>query len=184
MRFGSLVLAMAFISTSLQAEEAYPPTPVGAVELKTLPPARIIVTESGESYFSQNNRLFGRLFRYIDANSIPMTTPVEARIEPGSMIFHLDSKSARRDDLQETEVVKIQDYPERLVAAIGIRGSYSAENYNRNLEKLRIWIAEQPQLQLAGEPYAVYWNGPFVPGPFKRSEVHYPVRRVEPIAGD
>ena len=29
----------------------------------------------------------------------------------------------------------------------------------------------------AGECYGVYWNGPFIPGFFKRSEVHLPIRK-------
>ncbi len=31
----------------------------------------------------------------------------------------------------------------------------------------------------AGEPFAVYWDGPFKPWFMKRAEVHVPVRRVQ-----
>jgi hypothetical protein len=32
------------------------------------------------------------------------------------------------------------------------------------------------QWEAAGEPYAVFWNSPFMPGFLKRSEVHQPLR--------
>jgi effector-binding domain-containing protein len=65
--------------------------------------------------------------------------------------------------------------PERRVAAIGIRGSYSRENYEEALTELKGWLAKQPGLRATGEPYAVYWNSPFVPFFLKHSEVHVPV---------
>jgi len=38
------------------------------------------------------------------------------------------------------------------------------------------WLAAQPTVEAAGEPYAVYWNAPYVPPFMKRFEVHVPVR--------
>ena len=64
---------------------------------------------------------------------------------------------------------------ERRVAAIGIRGSYSRENYDEGLAELRAWLAKRTDVKAVGEPYAVYWNSPFVPFFFKQSEVHIPV---------
>ncbi len=37
-----------------------------------------------------------------------------------------------------------------------------------------------PDLQITGEPYAVYWNGPFTLWFLKQFEVHLPVRQVPP----
>ncbi|NDA25555.1 MAG: ABC transporter substrate-binding protein, partial [Verrucomicrobia bacterium] len=59
--------------------------------------------------------------------------------------------------------------------SIGIRGGYSRESYETNLAKLRSWLKNQKDWKEAGEPYAVYWNGPFTLPFFKRSEVHLPV---------
>ena len=36
---------------------------------------------------------------------------------------------------------------------------------------------KKPDYEKLGKAYGVYWHGPFVPGPFKRSEVHLPIRR-------
>ena len=172
-----LLLLMAPLLPSLASgiEEAYPRTSPGDIELKTLPAARWMRTESSKDYFASDNGLFMRLFRYIDANKIPMTAPVEAGISPGTMVFYMDRNSAKRPDLAETAQVKLTSVPERRVAAVGIRGSYSRDNYEEALGRLREWLARNAEVRSAGEPYAVYWNSPFVPFFLKHSEVHIPV---------
>ncbi|MEY2750201.1 MAG: hypothetical protein RLZZ550_172 [Verrucomicrobiota bacterium] len=177
MRLPHLLLAMAtFVPSFLRGtEEAYPRTPMGSIETKTLPAARLMLAESPKGYFEAGNGLFMKLFRYIDGNQIPMTAPVEARLQPGVMVFYMDAGSAKRTDLQATAQVKLAETPARLVAAIGVRGSYSRENFDEALAKLKAWLAARPDLAAQGEPYAVYWNSPFVPGIFKHSEVHIPV---------
>ena len=55
---------------------------------------------------------------------------------------------------------------------MGIRGSYSRENYEEALTELRTWLAKRTDVKPIGEPYAVYWNSPFVPFFLKQSEVH------------
>ncbi len=174
--FLSVALAIVAAAANLGAvEEAYPRTSPGDLELKTLPAARWMRTESSKDYFAGDNGLFMKLFRYIDSNKIPMTAPVEAGITPGTMVFYMDDASARRTDLAETPQVKLSSVPERRVAAIGIRGSYSRENYDEALAELRAWLAKRADVKAAGEPYAVYWNSPFVPFFLKQSEVHIPV---------
>ena len=173
-----LRVALAFVAATaslMAVSEAYPRTAPGELELKTLPAARWMRTESAKDYFAADNGLFMRLFRYIDANKIPMTAPVEAGIRPGTMVFYMDPASAKRVDLAETPQVKLTSVPERRVAAIGIRGSYSRENYEEALAELRAWLARNTEVKAAGEPYAVYWNSPFVPFFLKHSEVHIPV---------
>jgi hypothetical protein len=169
-------LALAVASARLSAvSEAYPRTAPGDLELKTLPAARWMRTESSTDYFAADNGLFMKLFRYIDSNKIPMTAPVEAGIKPGTMVFYMDDASAQRADLAETPQVKLSSVPERRVAAIGIRGSYSRENYEEALTELKAWLAKRTDVKAAGEPYAVYWNSPFMPFFLKQSEVHSPV---------
>ena len=171
-----VALALAVGSAKLAAvSEAYPRTSPGDLELKTLPAARWMRTESANDYFAADNGLFMKLFRYIDSNKIPMTAPVEAGIKPGTMVFYMDDASARRADLAETAQVKLSSVPERRVAAIGIRGSYSRENYEEALTELKAWLAKRTDVKSSGEPYAVYWNSPFVPFFLKQSEVHIPV---------
>jgi effector-binding domain-containing protein len=179
--FLRVALAIVASAANLSAvSEAYPRTSPGDLELKTLPAARLMRSESAKDYFASDNGLFMKLFRYIDANKIPMTAPVEAGISPGTMVFYLDEASAKRADLAETPLVKLAAVPERRVAAIGIRGSYSRENYEEALAALRAWLALRADVEAAGAPYAVYWNSPFVPFFFKHSEVHLPVRAKAP----
>ncbi|MEI6713099.1 MAG: heme-binding protein [Verrucomicrobiota bacterium] len=177
-----LRVALALVTSSgslLAVSEAYPRTAPGDLELKTLPPARWMRTESAKDYFDSDNGLFMKLFRYIDSNRIPMTAPVEAGIKPGTMVFYMDQVSAKRADLAETPLVKLSSVPERRVAAIGIRGSYSRVNYEEALVELRAWLAKRTDVKPAGQPYAVYWNSPFVPFFLKQSEVHIPVAQTK-----
>ena len=158
-------------------DSAYPMTAAGFCEIKTLPAGTILRTSSRGEYFEENKDLFMRLFRTINENRVPMTTPVEAKMKPGTMVFYLDSASAKRKDLQLPEGVKRQNLPERNVASVGIRGVYSQASYESNLAKLRDWLKSQGRWEEAGEPYAVYWNSPFMLPFLKRSEVHVPVVR-------
>ena len=180
----TLLIMCALIPSFLRgAEDAYPRTPVGVCETKRLPAARLMLATGQGNYFTSGNRLFGRLFRYIQSNNIPMTAPVEARMEPAVMVFYCDPASAGREDLKASPEVVLQSVPERTVAAIGIRGSYTSESYAANLAKLREWLKTRADLRGTGEPYAVYWDSPFVPGFMKRSEVHIPVEPVPAPAG-
>ena len=159
-------------------ESAYPMTAAGFCEIKTLPAGTILRTSSQGEYFQENNGLFMRLFRTINDNKVPMTVPVEARMKPGTMVFYLDRGSVPRKDLRLTAGVTRQNLPVRTVASIGIRGGYTRESYEKNLAKLREWLKTQKKYRAAGEPYAVYWNGPFTLAPFKRSEIHLPVQKI------
>ena len=159
-------------------ESAYPMTAAGFCEIKTLPAGTILRTSSQGEYFQENNGLFMRLFRTINDNKVPMTVPVEAKMKPGTMVFYLDKKSVPRKDLRLPAGVTRENLPARTVASIGIRGGYTRESYEKNLVKLREWLKTQKKYRAVGEPYAVYWNGPFTLAPFKRSEVHLPVQKI------
>lgn len=163
--------------TASAYEAAYPMTAAGFCEIKKLPAGSVLRTSNRGDYFEQNNGLFMRLFSTINRNKVPMTVPVEAKMKPGTMVFYLDATSAKRKDLQLPMGVTRQTLPPRTVASIGNRGGYSRESYETNLAKLRAWLKNQSQWAEAGEPYAVYWNGPFTPSFLKRSEVHIPVAR-------
>jgi effector-binding domain-containing protein len=171
-------ICLLFLTMSLAHanDQAFPRTEPGVIELKTLPAGRLLACEGEGDYFNQSNNLFGPLFNYIRSHDISMTTPVEARIEPGTMFFWVaaDQVDKAKDD---TERVRVIDVEERSVASIGARGSYSQSNFEEARAKLLQWIEERGDLEMTGEPYAVYWNGPFVPGPFKKFEVQVEVRR-------
>ena len=79
-----------------------------------------------------------------------------------------------------TRAVVVERVPERLVASRGRKGSYSRENFEQTRGELLAWLKTRPDLEATGDPYAVYWRGPFTPWFLKRTEVHVPVRRIPP----
>ncbi len=148
---------------------------MGAAELKTLPAGMLLQASATGNYFDQSNRLFGPLFSYISSHEIAMTTPVEAKIEGVAMFFWV-AQSQRAKVTGSTDAVKVVEIPERWVASLGDRGSYSARNFEKTRDQLLAWLSQRKDVEAAGLPYAVYWNGPFTPGFLKRFEVHIPVR--------
>jgi len=159
-------------------ERAFPQTAAGGFEVKTLPAARLIATQTDATYFEQNNGLFRPLFRYISSRDIAMTTPVEAEIEPGVMYFYIGS-DVSSETLDSTENISVHELPERLVASHGVRGSYSERNFDEAAAALQAWLAKDPKYEAAGDARGIFWNGPFMPGFFKRFEVHIPIRLIE-----
>jgi effector-binding domain-containing protein len=166
------------LSTGLYAmgyDSMHEKTPVGEIRVLNLPQRTALEASSSMSYFSENNGLFRKLFRYISSHDISMTTPVEADINPGKMRFFVGE-----DDLEKkfktTRDVSVKVLPSMKVVSIGIRGSYSQKRFTENRKKLTAWLARNKNFEQNGDAYGVYWNGPFVPGVFKRSEVHIPIR--------
>ncbi len=174
LRVAALLVVVLQPLSLMAAQEAFPPTQPGVSEVKVLPAGVLLKSTGSGNYFSESNRLFGPLFRYISTRDIAMTTPVEAKIDQAAMYFWVaPSEEAKvTGNAGSVEVVRI---PERRVASRGARGGYSQENFVRTRDELLAWIATQPGLEIAGEPYAVYWHGPITPWFAKRSEVHVPV---------
>lgn len=158
-------------------EQAYPKTPVGEIEVKTLPAATLIASRSEKGYFEEDNRLFRPLFRYIQKRDIAMTTPVEAEMEPGEMFFYI-GEAVDAEALADTGEVAVRRLPERTVASIGARGGYSEANFAQARKKLEDWLASQPRYEATGPARGVFWDGPFTLWFLKRFEVHVPVREV------
>lgn len=174
LRFAALFIFVLQPLSLMAAQEAFPPTQPGVSEVKVLPAGVLLKSQGKGNYFAEDNQLFGPLFRYISSRDIAMTTPVEAQIDQAAMYFWVaPSEEAKvTGNAAAVEVVRV---PERRVASRGARGGYSQDNFVRTRDELLAWIATQPGLEIAGEPYAVYWNGPITPWFAKRSEVHVPV---------
>jgi len=160
-------------------EQAFPPTEVGVIEVKTLPAATLIRSAGAENYFRANGRLFQPLFRYISQHDIAMTTPVEAHIEPGEMLFYIGVDAAARP-LPPARGVEIVEYPARQVVSIGLRGGYSVEQFEEGKAALTTWLAQQNDWRVIGEARAIYWHGPRTPWFMRRAEVHLPIERIPP----
>ncbi|HAV14361.1 MAG TPA: hypothetical protein DCX06_12845 [Opitutae bacterium] len=169
-----ILLLLASFQTMSAIEQAFPKTAVGTIEIKTLPAAHLIASQSSNPYFSNDNGLFRPLFRYISSRNIAMTTPVEAEIEPGVMYFYIGEDAINKAQTGNEEV-SVHQLPERSVASIGARGSYNERNFQEAETKLRKWLATQEGYTITGDARGIFWNGPYVPGIFKRFEVHIPV---------
>jgi len=163
---------------SVAYEQMFPKTRVGTIEVKTLPVMRAL-KHSGKSndYFQENNGLFMPLFRYIQKNDLAMTTPVESEIAPASMMFFIGSE-VDISRIDSTETIEIVTMPERQVLAIGIRGSYSEKNYQQALTQANEWIQQNTDYVPNGPARMIYWNGPYIPGFLKRSELHLPITKT------
>lgn len=170
-----LLLFLALTTSLMATEQAFPPSPVGQPELKTLPAGVLLKAGGKGNYFEGANGLFRPLFNYISSHDISMTTPVEAKIDDAAMFFWV-ANSQRAKVAGNGPGVEVVEVPERWVASLGARGGYSARNFAQTRDELLTWIGARPDVVAAGEPYAVYWNGPFTPGFLKRYEVHVPVR--------
>lgn len=155
-------------------ESMHDKTPVGKIVTIDLPERLALEAKTNGAYFDSDNGLFRKLFRYISNNDVSMTTPVEADINPGKMRFFVGKKDLSKN-LQSNNSVDVITLSTRKVVSIGIRGGYSKKNFLENKKKLEIWLSENKNFTQNGDAYGVYWNGPFVPGFFKRSEVHIPI---------
>lgn len=164
------------LTSAMATEKAFSPTQPGVAEVKSLPAGVLLKSTGRGNYFEQADGLFMPLFRYISRHNISMTTPVEARIDEAAMFFWVAESQQAKVAGSEGAVV-VERFPERLVASLGAKGSYSRGNFEKTRAALQAWLAGQPQIEPAGEAYAVFWNGPFTPWFAKRYEVHVPVRR-------
>jgi hypothetical protein len=178
----TLLLLLAFTTSLMATEQAFPPSPVGTPELKTLPAGVLLKSTGKGNYFDQSNGLFRPLFNYISEHDIAMTTPVEAKIDGAAMFFWV-APSQRAKVAGSAKGVEVVEMPERKVASLGARGGYSAQNFTKTRDELLAWLASRSDLEVAGAPYGVYWSGPFTPAFLKRFEVHVPVRATARTAG-
>ncbi|MBP6506499.1 MAG: heme-binding protein [Opitutaceae bacterium] len=175
MRYLLLGFSLILYPTLMAATNAFPSTPPGFAEIKTLPAGILIKASGPGSYFDESSRLFGPLFRYISSRDIAMTTPVEATIKNAEMYFWIAPSEAAKvtGDAAGVEVIR---KAERRVASLGARGGYTQANFEKTRAELLVWLQQQPAVEADGEVYAVYWNSPFTPWFVKRYEVHVPVR--------
>jgi hypothetical protein len=171
-----LAATMAMAHHAYGYEKAYERTPAGEIEVKTLPAALAIAASSARPYFERSNGVFMKLFRYIDAGSIAMTTPVEVDVHASRMRFFVGRQDTDKATRETAEVQPVH-LPARTVVALGQRGGYTEERFEAGVTRLRAWLAENPEWVAGGEPVAVYWDAPFVPSWFKRSEIHVPIQR-------
>jgi hypothetical protein len=166
----------------------YPvPTPPGALEIKSYPPVRLAEVTSNGNPDSGMNRAFWPLFRHIQRNNIPMTSPVEVsysgltRSEPTkprswSMAFLYRTPEAHATGIEGE--VSVRDSGPTAVLAAGLKGSYSMALVQKGMERIEAWLGDHPEWEVAGEWRTLYYNGPTLFFWDKWSEVQLPIRRA------
>jgi glutathione peroxidase len=157
----------------------YGKTPVGEIEIKTIPPAKALVATAGGSPFQNQDNAFRKLSRYLQEHRLGMTAPVETETDHNRMRFYIRPADAGQK-LPPDSSVSVVDLPARTVVSVGLRGAYSEKLYRKGLTRLKDWLTAHPRQIQTGPPCVVYWESTFMPGFLKRSEVHIPVRAVEP----
>ncbi|MFT5448059.1 MAG: effector-binding domain-containing protein [Gammaproteobacteria bacterium] len=180
LKWGAIAVSVTALFASFDAtayEQAFGKTKVDQIEVRTLPASRMLASETQGSYFDHDNGLFKKLFNYISDNDISMTVPVEARLDRAEMRFYLGRDVP--DTLDDTDSVRVVNVPSRQVVSIGGRGSYGESNVAQAKERLESWLVNQDKWAADGEPYAVFWDGPFTLWFMKRFEVHIPLRPTD-----
>ena len=171
----ALICTLFVPAGTMAYEEAFSRSPDGEVVVRTLPAGRWIQAEAQGSYFDQSGQMFRKLFDYIKSNEVSMTVPVEGDLgSDAAMRFYLGSDAPPA--LADAESVEVVSVPQRRVASLGGKGAYSESNIAETRARLEQWLAGQSDWVAAGEPYAVFWNGPFTPWFMKRYEVHVPLQ--------
>jgi len=135
------------------------------------------------------NFAFFPLFNHIKRRDIAMTSPVEMNYDglgnPGatrptgwtmSFLYRTPELGPDGMDPQDTRIL-VEDLPPVTVVAIGMRGPYKLDRVRTGIKALRDWLSGQAEWEEAGDPRALFYNGPEVRSRDKWSEVQIPVRR-------
>jgi hypothetical protein len=170
--------------------EGYPtPTPPGAIELKRYPLVRRAEIAGKMVPDWGMNFAFFPLFNHIKRRDIAMTSPVEMNYqgfasldaeEPSSWImsFLYRSTDLAPAGIDPTDTrILIEDIPPMTVVSIGMRGAYKLNQVKKGVTELREWLSRQAEWQEAGEPRALFYNGPEARRRDQWFEVQFPVRR-------
>ncbi len=167
--------------------EGYPPpTPPGAIDLKTYPSVRRAeFTGSGNSDLGMNFG-FWPLFQHIKKREIAMTSPVEMEYTgwegdsssvAGAWTMSFLYRTADLGPTGEDGKIKVVDVEPITVLAIGMRGAYRLEGVAEGMARLEAWLAESQEWERDGDPRAFYYNGPEKRNADKWAEAQLPVRR-------
>ncbi len=176
--------------------KGYPaPTPPGAIEVKRYPQVRRAEFTGTVAPDAGMNLAFFPLFNHIKRRGIAMTAPVEmdyAGFEAGdpeagdqeaagawtmSFLYRTPDQGPAGIDAAD-ERVRVVDTTPVTVLALGVRGAHRRDDVARGLAQLQDWLAQQSQWEIAGDPRALFYNGPQVPVEDQWSEVQLPIRRL------
>ncbi len=171
--------------------QGYPaPTPPKAIDIKGYPLVRRAQVKGQANPDLGMNVGFWPLFNHIKKREIAMTSPVE--MEYGTESKEQDAAPQwtmaflyRTTDLgptgvaKENERVEVVDVPPMTVIALGFKGVYSRGMVDAAVQTLRSELAKHTEWESAGEPRALYYNGPEMPNGRKWGEVQIPIARKQ-----
>lgn len=164
------------------------PTEAGAIEVKNYPAYRAATVNYSGQLSEAANRSFYTLYQHLEANEISMTAPVETRYPMATLQTENEESGEakvsflyRRSDMipeQVAENIEIEDIPAMTVVSLGLRGGYDYPSYQSGIAQLRRWLEQHPQYVVIGAPRRFFYDAPYIPSPFKRSEIQIPVRQI------
>ncbi|MCG5059546.1 MAG: heme-binding protein [Limnoraphis sp. WC205] len=168
------------------------PTEEGKIEVKVYPAYRSATVQYTGDLSEATFRAFDPLFRHISDNQISMTSPVETRYPASTLEANNTDKNGLalvsflyRDTetypKQIADHIEIEDIPAMTVVSLGLRGSYDYSSYQENIKKLQNWLDQHPEYTVVGQPRRFFYDSPFVPEAFKRSEIQIPIQSTAEI---
>ncbi len=161
------------------------PTTNGKIEVKQYPAYRSGTYTYEGDLSAATSSSFNPLFRHISSNNISMTSPVEARYPVSTIDQPIQKGKAKVSFLynnnsvnpqQVASDIQVEDHAPMLVVSLGIQGAYGYASYQENVTKLKQWLANHPEYEIAGEPREFLYDSPYTPSPLKRREVQIPIR--------
>lgn len=152
----------------------------GNIELRQYNDFLLASTKTPQNRYSDSG--FSNVFNYISGNNqtrqkISMTTPVVTYEQDDSLVtgFYVPSKfDTTTVPIPSTDRVFIQERPQSYYLVIRFRGSWSKKNYDKQDQKLRVFLEEEGY-QMTSSRMIFRYQPPFVPGIFRRNEIAYQV---------
>ena len=132
---------------------------------------------SGENQPQQEVAMTSPVTQQSAGQKIAMTAPVGQQAQDGEwqVRFTMPASFTLETTPKPTDpAVTIRKVPARHMAAVRYSGFWSKEKYQRNLEALRRWMADNA-LEAVGEPIWARYDPPFKPWFLRRNEVLVPV---------
>lgn len=190
--------------------EGYPaPTPPKAIDIKGYPLVRRAQVKGETNPDIGMNVGFWPLFNHIKNREIAMTSPVEMEYGTSSVAAENQTDPAapssssatssrqwtmaflyRTSDMgptgkaEDNQRVEVVDVPPMTVLSMGFKGIYSRGMFDQSVSQLKAELAKLPDWEAAGEPRALYYNGPEVPNGRKWGEVQVPIKRKATSSSD
>ena len=127
---------------------------------------------------------FNNVFNYISGKNeqntkISMTTPVVTYEEDEKLVtgFYVPSKYNKETVPQPTSgKVYINEIKKALYVVIRFSGRWKEDSFNKHNKILLKYIKESPY-SIVSQDFIMRYNAPYVPGPLRRNEIAYQVKK-------